>query len=204
MPYEKFARADRQLAALTAVEALRAYAAANGGKLPEQLDDVVETPVPANPMTGKPFTYAVSNGVATISDSTSWRSIGIYDQDPQVMRCRFVSCCGWNVKLEIECESPGKVERGEKQSEERLSTIREKISCGHLSTFDSLPWAHAWIVVLWLAPAIAFADESATPACVLAVSSSRRTLFRATTRSNPDAKDVLLILRGSRRSLLFS
>ena len=29
-----------------------------------------ETPVPANPMTGKPFTYAVANGVATISDST--------------------------------------------------------------------------------------------------------------------------------------
>jgi hypothetical protein len=66
----KFARADRQLAALTTVEALRAYAAANGGKLPEQLDDIVETPVPANPMTGKPFSYAVSNGVATISDST--------------------------------------------------------------------------------------------------------------------------------------
>jgi hypothetical protein len=67
---EKFARADRKLAALTAVEALRAYAAANGSKLPEQLDDVVETPVPANPMTGKPFTYAVSDGVATISDTT--------------------------------------------------------------------------------------------------------------------------------------
>jgi hypothetical protein len=67
----KFARADRQLAALTTVEALRAYAAANGGKLPERLDEVVETPVPVNPMTGKPFTYAVANGVATISDSTS-------------------------------------------------------------------------------------------------------------------------------------
>jgi hypothetical protein len=66
----QFARADRQLAALTAVEALRAYAAANGGKLPEQLDDVVETPIPTNPMTGKPFAYAVSNGVATISDSS--------------------------------------------------------------------------------------------------------------------------------------
>jgi hypothetical protein len=66
----KFARADRQLAALMAVEALRAYAAANGGKLPERLDEVVETPVPANPMTGKPFTYAVGDGVATISDST--------------------------------------------------------------------------------------------------------------------------------------
>lgn len=66
----KFARADRRLAALKAVEAVRAYPAVNGGKLPEQLDEVVETPVPANPMTGKPFAYAMSNGVATISDST--------------------------------------------------------------------------------------------------------------------------------------
>lgn len=68
---EKFARADRQLAALTAVEAVRAYAAAHDGKLPEQLNEVIETPVPENPMTGKPFAYAVSNGVATISDSAS-------------------------------------------------------------------------------------------------------------------------------------
>ena len=67
---EKFARSDRRLAALTAVEALRAYAAANGGKLPERLDEIVETPVPLNPMTGKPFEYAVTNGVATISDAT--------------------------------------------------------------------------------------------------------------------------------------
>jgi hypothetical protein len=66
----KFARADRQLAALTTVEALRAYASTNGGKLPEQLDDIVETPVPANPTTGKPFTYGVSNGTATLSDAT--------------------------------------------------------------------------------------------------------------------------------------
>jgi hypothetical protein len=35
-----FARTDRQLAGLTAVEALRSYAAANGGKLPARLDDV--------------------------------------------------------------------------------------------------------------------------------------------------------------------
>ncbi len=67
---EKFARADCRLAALTTVEALRAYAAANGGKLPQKLEDVTETPVPANPMTGKPFEYSLSNGVATISDST--------------------------------------------------------------------------------------------------------------------------------------
>ena len=40
----RFAQADRQLAALTAVEALRSYAAANAGQLPERLDQVTETP----------------------------------------------------------------------------------------------------------------------------------------------------------------
>ena len=43
----KFAQADRRLAALAAVEAPRTYAAAHGGKLPEHLEDVAETPVPA-------------------------------------------------------------------------------------------------------------------------------------------------------------
>jgi hypothetical protein len=65
-----FARADRRLAALVAVEALRTFAAANGGRLPEHLEDVSETPVPPNPMTGRPFAYAVADGVASISDST--------------------------------------------------------------------------------------------------------------------------------------
>ena len=36
-----FARADRELAAMTTVEALRAYAAANNGKLPAHLEDIV-------------------------------------------------------------------------------------------------------------------------------------------------------------------
>jgi hypothetical protein len=67
----KFAQGDRRLAALTAVEAIRAYAAANGGKLPERLEDVTETPVPPNPITGLPFQYEATGGVAKISDSTS-------------------------------------------------------------------------------------------------------------------------------------
>lgn len=67
---ESFAKIDRELAALTAVEALRSYAAANGGKLPEKLSDVTATPVPENPATGEPFEYRVDNGVATLSDST--------------------------------------------------------------------------------------------------------------------------------------
>jgi hypothetical protein len=66
---ERFARADRQLAALTAVEAIRSYAAANGGKLPSKLDDVTETPVPLNPITGKAFEYEVNGGEATLKDS---------------------------------------------------------------------------------------------------------------------------------------
>ena len=56
---------------MAAVEALRTYAAANGGKLPERLEDVTETPVPANPMTGLPFQYEASGGVAKISDLSS-------------------------------------------------------------------------------------------------------------------------------------
>jgi hypothetical protein len=68
---DRFARADRQLAALTAVEAIRSYAAANGGKLPQRLEDVTETPVPLNPATGKPFEYEVQGGEAVLKDSTS-------------------------------------------------------------------------------------------------------------------------------------
>jgi hypothetical protein len=68
---QKFALADRRLAALTAVEAVRAYAAANGGKLPQRLDEITETPVPLNPMTGLPFQYETSGNEAKISDANS-------------------------------------------------------------------------------------------------------------------------------------
>jgi hypothetical protein len=65
----RFALADRQLAALTAVEALRSYASANGGRLPARLDEVKETPVPLNPATGAPFEYQVDGEAATLSDA---------------------------------------------------------------------------------------------------------------------------------------
>lgn len=65
-----FARVDRQLAALTAIEAIRSYAAANGGKLPARLADVIETPVPTNPATGLSFGYGVQGDTATLSDSS--------------------------------------------------------------------------------------------------------------------------------------
>jgi hypothetical protein len=63
----RFARVDRQIAALTAVEAIRSYAAANGGNLPQHLGDITETPAPANPATGKPFEYRVENDSATLT-----------------------------------------------------------------------------------------------------------------------------------------
>jgi hypothetical protein len=66
---KRFAQVDRQLAAMTAVEALRSYAAANNGKLPAKLQDVTETPVPENPATGKPFEYRLENETATLADT---------------------------------------------------------------------------------------------------------------------------------------
>jgi hypothetical protein len=65
----RFAEVDRQLAALTAVEALRSYAASNDGKLPMRLEDVAETPVPDNPATGEPFEYRVEGDKAVLSDT---------------------------------------------------------------------------------------------------------------------------------------
>jgi len=69
--YWSFSRIDRQIATLTAVEAIRSYAAANNGELPPQLADITDTPVPLNPATGEPFEYRVDNGTATLSDSKS-------------------------------------------------------------------------------------------------------------------------------------
>jgi hypothetical protein len=67
----RFARADRQRAAIVNVEAIRSYAAANAGKLPARLEDITETPAMENPLTGEPFEYAVNGDVAMMSDSRS-------------------------------------------------------------------------------------------------------------------------------------
>ena len=53
-------RGPREVAALRCVEAIRAYAAANEGRLPESLEQAQEAtgmPAPADPMTGRPFAY---------------------------------------------------------------------------------------------------------------------------------------------------
>ena len=64
-----FAHGDRELAALTTVEAIRSYAASHGGKLPAHLEDIMDTPAPNNPATDKPFDYHVNGQAATLSDS---------------------------------------------------------------------------------------------------------------------------------------
>ena len=60
------ARLDQRVAFLRAVEAVRLYAHANKGELPAKLADLT-VPVPTDPVTGKPFEYAVADGVATLS-----------------------------------------------------------------------------------------------------------------------------------------
>src|SRR5206468_2277871 len=51
---------ERRLASLRTVEAIRLHAARNDGKLPRALADITEVPVPLDPVTGKPFSYAVA------------------------------------------------------------------------------------------------------------------------------------------------
>jgi hypothetical protein len=51
------ARMSRNIAALEVLEALRIYAAAHEGRLPESLSDITEVPVPLDPFRGEPFHY---------------------------------------------------------------------------------------------------------------------------------------------------
>jgi len=50
-------RLDRQIAAAQTIEAIRSYAAAHGGKVPERLSDLTDMPAPLDPMTGRVFAY---------------------------------------------------------------------------------------------------------------------------------------------------
>lgn len=59
-------RADRRLAALRVIEAIRLYAAAHDGNLPEALDRITEVPVPADPATGEPFIYRAADSAAIL------------------------------------------------------------------------------------------------------------------------------------------
>ena len=59
------ARLQRRIEQLRVIEALRAYAAANGGKLPKSLSDLT-LPISENPADGKPFEYTLKDGEATL------------------------------------------------------------------------------------------------------------------------------------------
>ena len=58
---------DRRVAALRVVEAIRLYAASHDGKLPEDLNQVTEVPVPDDPATGKPFEYRRDGAAAVLA-----------------------------------------------------------------------------------------------------------------------------------------
>jgi hypothetical protein len=63
-------RNDRQIATLRVIEALRMHAATHDGKLPEQLTDITEVPIPDDPVTGLPFEYEFADGKARLSGPT--------------------------------------------------------------------------------------------------------------------------------------
>jgi hypothetical protein len=58
--------ADRHVATLRVIEAIRLHAAAHDGKLPESLDQITEVPVPDDPATGKPFLYRSAGDAAIL------------------------------------------------------------------------------------------------------------------------------------------
>jgi hypothetical protein len=64
--YLRTTLADRQIAALQCIEAIRLYAADHAGQLPRRLQDITEVPVPENPATGKPFGYTVNGNTAVL------------------------------------------------------------------------------------------------------------------------------------------
>lgn len=58
--------AERDLAMLRCVEAIRMYAAGHGGNLPSALEVIKEVPIPADPVHGRVFSYQVANGKAVL------------------------------------------------------------------------------------------------------------------------------------------
>lgn len=65
-PLTNLARAERRIAMLRTVEAIRAYAASHDGQAPDTLHDLHDTPAPIDPMTGKPFMYQKDGDQITV------------------------------------------------------------------------------------------------------------------------------------------
>jgi hypothetical protein len=68
---------ERQIALLRHVEALRMYAAEHDGKLPAKQSDI-PVPLPIDPVSGKPFVYAIDGATAHIRGS----SVQAEENDP--------------------------------------------------------------------------------------------------------------------------
>jgi hypothetical protein len=64
--FDAGARADRRIAALRCIEAVRLYAAGHDGKVPALLDDVTVVPIPLDPMNGKAFEYQADGNKFTL------------------------------------------------------------------------------------------------------------------------------------------
>jgi hypothetical protein len=82
--YEKIrlaqARLEQKIAILRHVEAVRMYAADHKGAVPAKLDDC-PVPLPVDPMTGKPFRYAVEAGVAHLRGNPppGYETVAVYN-----------------------------------------------------------------------------------------------------------------------------
>lgn len=60
------ARLQRRFAMLRTVEAVRLHAAVNAGQAPSTLDALGASPAPDDPVTGRPFSYRMEDGVAIL------------------------------------------------------------------------------------------------------------------------------------------
>jgi hypothetical protein len=70
------ARNERSIAVLRVFESLRLYAAMHSGKLPDSLSDIVEVPVPVDPVTGAAFDYQLEGEVATLQ-AAAFRGVAV-------------------------------------------------------------------------------------------------------------------------------
>jgi hypothetical protein len=68
-------RMEWTIARLRIFEALRIYAAAHDGRLPDRLDDVGEVPIPRNPFDDKPFNYRREGNRAVLTSEHGPRGL---------------------------------------------------------------------------------------------------------------------------------
>ena len=60
------ARTDQYIEMLRTAEAVRLFAAGHNGRLPANLAEIGEVPVPIDPATNQPFVYEFKDGTATL------------------------------------------------------------------------------------------------------------------------------------------